>query len=372
VEAATALVLTGPRRLERRQLPLGDLEPGEAWLRVEACGLCGTDHEQFTGALPVGAPFIPGHEIVGTIETITPEARAARDLAAGDRVAVEVFQACGTCDPCRRGASMLCARHGLRDMYGGTPVDVGPGLWGGYATHVVVSRDARLHRVPASLDPVAATLFNPLGAGLRWAVELPELEPGAVLAVLGPGIRGLCALVAARDAGAAFVLVTGSGPADERRLALAEHLGAVAVDVTAEDPVAALRRDAGQLADVVVDVTAAAPAAFGQALALARPGGTVVVAGTRGAAVEGFNPDLLVFKELRVLGARGVDTGAYAAALRLLAHDTRLTGLPARLAPLAVPDVTELLEDLAHGHERPLRAVIVPGADPPPSPALAP
>ena len=365
MESATALVLTGPRRLERREVPLGDLAPGQAWLRVEACGLCGTDHEQFTGALPVGAPFIPGHEIVGTIETITPEAEAARDLAAGDRVAVEVFQACGTCEPCRRGASMLCSRHGLADMYGGTPIDVAPGLWGGYATHVVLSSDARLHRVPAALDPVAATLFNPLGAGLRWAVQLPKLEPDAVVAVLGPGIRGLCALVAARDAGAAFVLVTGSGPADERRLAVAREFGAVAVDVKTQDPVAVLRHDAGQLADVVVDVTAAAPEAFRQALALARPGGTVVVAGTRGtAAVEGFNPDLLVFKELRVLGARGVDAEAYAAALRLLADDTRLTGLPSRVVPLAVPDVTDLLDDLAHGHDRPLRAVIAPGAPP--------
>ena len=150
-DTAAALVLTEPGHLSARELPLTALAPGAAWLRVEACGLCGTDHEQFSGALPFGAPFVPGHEIVGTIEQITDEARAARALDVGDRVAVEVFQACGTCPACRRGATMLCERHGLRDMYGGTPIDVAPGLWGGYATHTVLPADARVHRVPASL-----------------------------------------------------------------------------------------------------------------------------------------------------------------------------------------------------------------------------
>jgi alcohol dehydrogenase len=363
VASASALVLTEPGRLEPRDVPLAELQPGEAWLRVEACGLCGTDHEQYTGALPIGAPFIPGHEIVGTVAEITPDAQAARGLAPGDRVAVEVFQACGACEHCRRGASMLCTRHGLRDMYGATPVEVPPALWGGYATHVVVTRDARVHRVPSSLDPVDATLFNPLGAGMRWAVQLPRLEAGATVAILGPGIRGLCALVAARDAGAAAVLVTGAGAPDRQRLGWARDLGAVTVDVTEEDPVATLKRQTGQLADLVVDVTAAAPEAFGQALALARPGGTVVVAGTRGATlVERFNPDLLVFKELRLLGARGVDSEAYAAALQLLADDARLTRLPSRVVPLAAPAVTALLDEMAHGAERPLRAVITPAA----------
>lgn len=85
-------------------------------------------------------------------------------------------------------------------------------------------------------------------------------------------------------------------------------------------PVAALTEQTGGLADVVVDVTAKAPAAFAQAIALARPAGTVVVAGTRGvgSGAPGFSPDVVVFKELRVLGALGVDATAYRAALDLL------------------------------------------------------
>jgi len=70
----------------------------------------------------------------------------------------------------------------------------------------------------------------------------------------------------------------------------------------------------------VVDVTAKAPAALAQAVALARTGGTIVLAGTRGSSdTPGFDPDLVVYKELRILGALGVDVTAYRAALELLA-----------------------------------------------------
>ena len=62
------------------------------------------------------------------------------------------------------------------------------------------------------MDAVYATLFNPLGAGIRWGVELPETKPGDVVAILGPGVRGLCAAAAAKDAGAEFVMITTPWP----------------------------------------------------------------------------------------------------------------------------------------------------------------
>jgi alcohol dehydrogenase len=168
-------------------------------------------------------------------------------------------------------------------MYGFIPVDRVPGLWGGYAEYQYLAPDSMVLPVPDGLDPVVATLFNPLGAGIRWGVTVPGTRPGDVVAVLGPGIRGLCAAAAAKEAGAGFVMVTGLGPRDADRLALASKFGAdLAIDVGVDDPVATLRSATGGLADVVIDVTARAPTAFTQAMALARPAGTVVVAGTRG------------------------------------------------------------------------------------------
>jgi alcohol dehydrogenase len=319
--SARALVLEAPRRLVDRALPLPVVGDDDALLRVEACGLCGTDHEQFTGALGGGFAFIPGHESVGVVERVGARAAARWRLAPGDRVAVEVFQSCGDCDPCRSGEYRRCVRHGIGDMYGYIPVEKPPGLWGGYAEYQYLSPDSLVLPVPAALDPVVATLFNPLGAGIRWAVTVPETRPGDVVAVLGPGIRGLCACAAAREAGAGFVMVTGVSPRDDERLTLAKAFGAdLAVDVSGTDPAKALRAATGGGADVVVDVTAKAPAALGQAVSVARPAGTVVLAGTRGSAeTPGFWPDLIVFKELRILGALGVDAAAYQAALQLLA-----------------------------------------------------
>lgn len=365
VRTARALVLERPRQLVPREFAVPAAGDDDAVLRVEACGLCGTDHEQYTGLLPGGFAFVPGHETVGVLECVGDAAARRWGVTPGDRVAVEVFQSCRECDACRAGAYQRCARHGLGDMYGYIPVDKPPGLWGGYAQRQYLGPDAIVHRVPEVLDPVVATLFNPLGAGVRWAVTLPGTQPGDVVAVLGPGVRGLSAAAAAKDAGAGFVMVTGRGPSDAQRLSIAGDFGAdLAVDVATTDPVRALRDATGGRADVVVDVTAKAPEAFTQAITLARPGGTVVVAGTRGASpLPGFQPDHIVFKELRILGALGVDSAAYRAALELLAAGRYpFAELPRRVAGL--DGAEDLIVSLAGEGDSPppVHGVIVPDA----------
>lgn len=318
----SAMVLEAPHELVQRSFRRPEIGDDDAILRVEACGLCGTDHEQYSGALPAGAPVIPGHETVGVIEEIGAAAAQRWGVGAGDRVAVEVFQSCRSCEACTAGEYRRCAQHGIGDMYGFIPVDKAPGLWGGYATHQYLGPDSMVLPIPDGLDPVLATMFNPLGAGIRWAATLPGTTDGDVVAILGPGIRGLCSIVAAKEAGAAFVMVTGHGERDAERLAMASELGAdLVVDVAVDDPAKSLRSaTGGALADVVVDVTAKAPTAFAQAIKLATTGGTVVVAGTRGTPdVPGFHPDHVVYKELTIIGALGVDVTAYAAAIEMLA-----------------------------------------------------
>ena len=356
------MVLEAPRRLTTRTFPLPEIADDDALLRVEACGLCGTDHEEFTGELFPGYAFVPGHETIGILEHVGPTAAQRWGVRTGDRVAVEVFLSCRACEPCRTGVYRRCERHGLADMYGFVPVDRSPGLWGGYAEYQYLAPDSLLVPVSADLDSVTATLFNPLGAGIRWAVTIPETQPGDIVTVLGPGVRGLSACAAAKSAGAGFVMVTGKGARDASRLAAAAQFGAdLAVDVDHEDPVAALRRATGALADVVVDVTAKAPAALGQAVRLARTGGTIVLAGTRGTTdTPGFDPDLVVYKELRVLGALGVDASAYRAALDLLASRRfPFEELSRQVAGFA--DIPALLQAMAgEGEPPPAHAVFTP------------
>jgi alcohol dehydrogenase len=359
---ARALVLTAPRTLELRSMPVP--EPGEGGvLRVEACGLCGTDHEQYTGQLFPGFAFVPGHEVVGVIEAASERALDRWGVDLGQRVAVEVFLSCRECDACLAGEYRRCPRHGLADMIGFLPVDRSPGLWGGYATHLYLQPDALLLPVPDGVDPVLATAFNPLGAGIRWGATVPGTADGAVVAVLGPGMRGISAVVAAREAGADFVMVTGHGERDADRLAWARRFGAdLTVDVAVDDPAAALREATGGLADIVVDVTAKAPAAFAQGVGLARPGGTMVVAGTRGTAdTPGFSPDHIVYKELHVIGALGVDAPAYREALAILAAG-RYPFAEVSRRTAGLDDLEPLLATLAGetGGVPPLHGVLVP------------
>jgi alcohol dehydrogenase len=297
------------------------------------------------------------------LDAVGPAAAERWGVEAGDRVAVVAVPSCRECAQCRSGQYQRCVRHGLRDMYGFVPTERPPGLWGGYAEYQYLEPDTVLHKVPASIDPVLATMFNPLGAGIDWAVTTPGTSPGDVVAVLGPGIRGLCALAAVKEAGAGFVMVTGVGPRDLPRLEVARQFGAdLVVDVAAIDPRKALHQAAGRMADVVVDVTAKAPAAFGQAMSLARQAGTVVVAGTRGSdAIPNFSPDVIVLKELHVQGVMGVSLEAQRAALDLLASGRfPFADLPRRAASLETTE--DLLRSMAGESDEtpPVHGVITP------------
>jgi alcohol dehydrogenase len=366
-EIARELVLDGPSRLSEVELPVPTIEGDGAVLRVEACGLCGTDHELFSGRLswsPYG--FIPGHETVGIIESIGEAAATRWGVAAGDRVAVEIFQSCRQCPACVRGAYKHCERHGPQELYGFIPVDRAPGLWGGYATHHYLAPDSMLLPIPADIDPVVATMFNPLGAGFKWAVQIADLQAGQSVAILGPGVRGLSGVLAAKHMGAGFVMITGHGPRDADRLATARAFGAdLAIDAATDDPIRALHDATGRGADVVVDMTADAPEAFLQAVELAAPGGRVVVAGVHGAdRPVSFLPDVVVTKELTIVGTMGMDVDAYRPALEVLAASAdRLADLSRMTAGFAgAADLLATMAGIGESGPPPLHGVFVPEA----------
>jgi len=358
------MVLTAPRQFEERRLPIPEIGDADGILRVEACGLCGTDHELYTGHLRSRGPLIPGHETVGIVEALGDAAAERWGVRVGDRVALECFQSCRECPACRSGAYRRCVRNGLPTLYGMTPVDVAPALLGGYAEYHYLAPDSMLLPVPAGLDAIEATLFNPVGAGLRWGADLPGTGPGDVVAVLGPGIRGLAAVAAAREAGAERVMITGLGSRDAPRLAAARDFGAdLAVDVATDDPVAAARQlSGGAGATVIVDVTANAPAALGQAVRMAAPGARIVLAGVRNSTdTPGFNPDAITFKELTLIGALGVDAPVYRRALELIASDRYpFRTIERRVEPIR--RAGDLLATMAGETDQtpPVHAVLVP------------
>jgi threonine dehydrogenase-like Zn-dependent dehydrogenase len=315
---ALAMVQTAPHRLEPRELPLPEIGPDDGLLRVEACGICGSDVEQFEGVLPVPLPVVPGHEPLGVIEAIGERAAARWRVGVGDRVAVETMLPCGACGRCRSGSYHLCA--GGRRLYSYTPLEVPPGLWGAYAEYLYLAPSAILHRVDPDIPREIAVMFNPLGAGFRWALDVGGTRPGDTVLILGPGQRGLASVIACREVGAGAIFVTGLAR-DAHKLALARELGADAtIDVESEDLRGRVRElTGGRGADVVLEVTAFATGPVRDAIDLVRPGGTVVLAGVKGMKpVEDFVSDKIVLKEISVRGAIGVTFRAYQQAIRLI------------------------------------------------------
>jgi threonine dehydrogenase-like Zn-dependent dehydrogenase len=312
-----AMVQTAVRTLDPRDLPLPAIGEDDALLRVEACGICGSDVESFDGVLKVPLPLVPGHEPLGRIAAIGKRAAARWGVREGDRVAVETLLPCNACARCRSGAYQICAK---RRVYSYVPLSVAPGLWGAYAEYLYLAPNAIVHRVDPSLAPEIAVLFNPLGAGFRWAVEIPKTQPGDTVLILGPGQRGLASVIACREAGAETIVVTGLAR-DAHKLALARELGAShTIDVEREDVVARVKEITnGRGADVIVEVTAVATQPIADALDCAALGGRVVLAGVKGMKpVERFVSDKIVLKELQLLGAIGVTRDAYQRAIRLI------------------------------------------------------
>jgi len=314
-----AIVQTGARKLEVREYPLPEIGAEDALLKMEVCGICGSDYEQYEGAIALSSPVIPGHEPLGIIEKLGAVAAKRWGVVEGDRVAVEVLLPCGYCTQCLSGAYRLCTGKGRMSAYGYTPVDIPPALWGGYAQYMYLDPHTVLHKVSKSVPAEIAVMFNPLGAGIRWAVQMPGTTIGDTIVILGPGQRGLASVIAAHEAGAERIIVTGLAR-DKRKLDLAKEFGAThTINVEAQDAVEAVKEiTGGRGADTVVDVAAYSPQTVVQAIDMVKRAGTVILAGVKAKPVPMLASDKIIFKEIRVQGALGVDFKAYGPAIRLI------------------------------------------------------
>src|ERR671923_1242624 len=305
-EPTRAVVLTKPRTLEAREFPRPTIGADDGLLRIEACGICGSDYEQSEGAQPqhedyTPYPVIPGHEPLGIIEKIGRNAAARWGVGEGDRVAVRSGYGCGRCEACRRWEPRACPKRG--GTYGYTDVGKPPHLWGGYAERMYLSPYSVVKKMSASLPAGVAVMFNPLAAGLSWAVSIPGTGPRDRVVILGAGQRGLCCVIAARAAGARQIVITGLGR-DADKLALARELGADAtVDAESGNVVTQVREATGGGAEVVVDTTPYAPQSLNHAVAIAVRKGRIVVAGLKGLRpTRDFPVDDVIYKELTIRG----------------------------------------------------------------------
>jgi propanol-preferring alcohol dehydrogenase len=263
-DSMRAAVVAGfgePLRIEELDLPTPGY--GEALVKLETSGVCHTDLHAAHGDWPVKPqpPFVPGHEGYGTVVAL---GAGVDDLKVGDKVGnAWLWSACGRCEYCRTGWETLCESQ----QNGGYSIN------GSFGTYMLVNA-AYAARIPEGVDPLEVAPILCAGVTVYKGLKVTDTRPGQWVAISGIGGLGHIAVQYARAMGLRVVAVD----IDDAKLALATRLGAeVAVNAATSDVVADVQKATGGVHGVLV--TAVHPQAFGQAIGLARRGGTIVFNG---------------------------------------------------------------------------------------------
>jgi threonine dehydrogenase-like Zn-dependent dehydrogenase len=307
-----------------RDYPVPDaLAAGEALVRVDIAGICGTDVHLWLGQLPIPTPLIMGHESAGTIlglgDGLDRDWRG-NPLKAGDRVTWASSINCGECFYCRlkRQPTRCVSRKAYGISYKASDA---PHLRGGYAEMILLRPGTSIFVLPEELPSDAL-----VGAGcaLTTAIHGIERAPvtwGDVVVIQGAGPVGLAALAVSIESGASKVIVVG-GP--KHRLELARKFGAAATIDIAEFPDIAQRRDAILVetgpygADQVIECVGH-PDAVNEGIDLCRDGAQFLVLGQYADAGNiSFNPHAVTRKQLRMIGSWGFEPRHVDAAISLL------------------------------------------------------
>ncbi len=323
-EVRAAVLTAYEKPLEFRAYPsIEKVGPGEALVRVEMAGICGTDVHLWLGQLAIPLPVILGHETAGRIEKLgdglTVDWRG-QALQVGDRVTWASSVICGQCYYCRqKNQPTRCVG---RKAYGiSYCADEPPHLRGGYAESILLCAGTAIFRIP---DTVPTESVIGAGCALVTAIhgiERTKIAWGDTVVIQGTGPVGLAALAIAKEAGAARVVAIG-GPA--HRLRMAKDFGVDAViDIAAVKDAAERRKlvigEVGPYgADVVIECVGH-PVAVNEGIELCRDGGKFLVLGQYAdAGTIDFRPHAITRKQLQVIGSWGFEPRHVHAALGLL------------------------------------------------------
>lgn len=297
-ERMRAARFLGAGEIALEDVPVPRPDPGEVLLRVDACALCGTDVHAYRN----GGDVLPGHEIVGTVVAVGDRVDRGRVGAFG---AVYLVEFCGSCYPCRKGWTNICADR--MGMYGFTAP-------GGFAEYVAV-RAACFLAVDPSIGAEAATclldLFGTTAHAFRRAGGSPS-----VVAVIGCGPIGLGAIAVARVLGAEVVYGLDVAP---YRLDLGRRLGARPLDARKDDVVQRLLEMEPDGCDVVIEAAGRTDTQR-QAIELAAPGGRIVILAHNDEALEVSTHRDLIARERSLVGSEYFPIGEFEEVHRLVAE----------------------------------------------------
>ena len=287
VQAVVARSKGAPVGVETINVP--DPGPGEAVVRIQACGVCHTDLHYREGGINDEFPFLLGHEAAGIVESVGGNVDS---VAVGDFVVLNWRAVCGQCRACTRGEPWYCfstfnATQAMTLAEGegaGTPLTPALGI-GAFAEKTLVHA-GQCTKVDPSASPAAVGLLGcGVMAGLGAAINTGNVSRGQTVAVIGCGGVGSAAVAGSRLAGASKIIAV---DIDDKKLDWATGMGAThTVNSTEQDPVEAIQKlTDGFGADVVIDAVGR-PETWKQAFYARDLAGTVVLVGVP-------TPDMLV------------------------------------------------------------------------------
>ncbi|MGA7343326.1 MAG: zinc-binding dehydrogenase [Terracidiphilus sp.] len=312
-----------PHSVELRELPIPEIGEEDVLLRVRAAGICGSDLHQYKGrqSWPVNYPVVLGHEFAGLIARLGNRVNGFKE---GDRVVSE------TAAVLPRDSALI--RRGLYNLEP-KRLGFGYGVDGAMATFVKVPARC-LHSIPASVTLENAALTEPCCVAYNAVCVNSRVRPGDTVAVIGPGPIGLLCVVLAKLSGAGHLAVIGI-PADARRLAIAQRIGADAtLGAQGEDMGEWVRNFGdGYGFDLVIDA-AGVSASLKLALDIVRPAGQITKVGWGPQPLD-FSLDQLVQKAVTLQGSYSHNWPIWEKVLSLLAAGKiDLNPLLNRIAPL--------------------------------------
>ena len=264
-----------PVSLETVLVP--DPGPGEALVRVQACGVCHTDLHYREGGINDEFPFLLGHEAAGVVEAVGD---GVTEVEPGDFVILNWRAVCGQCRACARGRPWYCfdTHNARRKMTLADGTELSPALGIGAFVEKTLVAAGQCTKVDPEASPAAAGLLGcGVMAGIGAAINTGGVTRGDSVAVIGCGGVGSAAVAGARLAGAATIIAV---DIDDRKLEWASGLGAThTVNASGTDPVAAIRELTGGFgADVVIEAVGR-PETYEQAFYARDLAGTVVLVG---------------------------------------------------------------------------------------------
>ena len=275
VKGVIATAKGAPVSVETITVP--DPGPGEALVRVQACGVCHTDLHYREGAINDDFPFLLGHEAAGVVEAIGDNVDA---IAPGDFVIIAWRAPCGACRSCLRGRPWYCfdSQNAAQPMTRADGSPLSPALGIGAFAELTLVAAGQAVKVNPDASPAAAGLVGcGVMAGLGAAVNTGGVSRGDSVAVFGCGGVGNAAIAGARLAGAHAIIAVDIDP---RKLDWAKDFGAThTIDSTQTDPVEAIRDITGGNGVNVAIEAVGNPAVYEQAFFARDLAGTVVLVG---------------------------------------------------------------------------------------------